>query len=121
MRVLRLNWVGTRTAELGSTVGFFRDVLGFAVLDDPGDFTVLALPDGATVEVFGPQSPDNTHLTAPVAGFEVADLAAAEQEMRAAGTQIVLPITGGDERVWLHFRAPDGHVYELNEDRGRRP
>ena len=120
MQVLRLNWVGTRTPEQASTVAFFRDVLGLPVLDDPGDFTVLAVPGGATVEVFGPGSPYNAHLTSPVAGFEVTDLAAAEQELRAAGAEIVLPITGGDGRRWLHFRAPDGHLYELSEDHGGR-
>jgi hypothetical protein len=36
---------------------------------------VLKVPGGATVEVFGPTSPYNEHLTHPVAGFLVASLA----------------------------------------------
>ena len=117
--MLRLSWVGTRTDAYSSTVGFFRDVLGLPVIEDPGDFTVLEVPDGATVEVFGPDSPFNRHLTSPVAGFQVADLAEAERELRDAGVEIVLPRSGGPDRSWLHFRAPDGHLYELAEDRTR--
>jgi catechol 2,3-dioxygenase-like lactoylglutathione lyase family enzyme len=117
MQVLGMSWLGTRTAAFDDTVRFFRDLLGLRIIAEPDGFTVFAVPDGSTVEVFGPQSRFNSHLTAPVAGFEVTDLAAAEQELREAGTEIVLPLTGGDERRWLHFRAPDGHVYELMEQR----
>jgi catechol 2,3-dioxygenase-like lactoylglutathione lyase family enzyme len=78
---------------------------------------VLEVPDGATVEVFGPASPYNRHLTHPVAGFLVSDLDDAVRELRAAGVEIVLPVQGGQTRSWMHFRAPDGFVYELVEDR----
>jgi len=81
------------------------------------DFAVLEVPDGATIEVFGPSSPYNRHLTHPVAGFLVSDLEEAVAELRAAGVEIVLDVQGGDPRSWVHFRAPDGFVYELVEDR----
>jgi hypothetical protein len=29
----------------------------------------------------------------------------------------VLPIQDGGDRAWMHFRAPDGFVYELVEER----
>ncbi len=119
MQVLRLSWVGTRTDAYEPTVRFFREVLRLPVIEDPGDFTVLEVPDGSTVEVFGPDSAWNRHLTSPVAGFQVADLTEAERELRDAGAEIVLPPTGGPDRSWLHFRAPDGHLYELAEDRTR--
>ena len=117
VKIIRLSWVGTRTVQFDASVAFFRDVLQLAVLSDPGDFTVFAVPDGSTVEVFGPKSSYNEHLTAPTVGFQVDNLAAADEELRTAGIEIVLPITGGEDRVWLHFRAPDGHVYELLEIR----
>ena len=120
MRLSRLSWVGTRTTDYDATVGFFRDVLGLAVIEDSGGFTALAVPDGSTVEVFGPTSSFNPPLTTPVAGFEVDDLEAAEQELRDAGSEIVLPISGGPDLRWLHFRAPDGHLYELSEPRQGR-
>ncbi len=117
MEVLSLTWVGTRTTEYTATVAFFRDVLGLGVHSTETDFAVLNVPDGATVEIFGPASEYNQHLTHPVAGFLVADLDSAVKELEAAGAEIVLPVQHGDPRSWLHFRAPDGFVYELAADR----
>jgi catechol 2,3-dioxygenase-like lactoylglutathione lyase family enzyme len=116
MRVLSLAWLGVRTNEYSATASFFTDVLGLGVNSSEADFLVLDVPGGATVEIFGPASPYNRHLTHPVAGFLVADLATAADELRAAGTEIVLPVQRGGTRSWLHFRAPDGFVYELVED-----
>jgi catechol 2,3-dioxygenase-like lactoylglutathione lyase family enzyme len=116
MRVLSLVWVGTRTTEYAATVAFFRDVVGLPEHSSEPDFTVLEVPGGATVEVFGPASEYNRHLTHPVAGFRVDDLEGAEAELQAAGIEIVLPRQLGGSRSWLHFRAPDGFVYELVED-----
>ena len=117
VEVLSLAWVGTRTAEYAATLAFFRDVVGLGVHAEEPDFAVLDVPGGATVEIFGPASDFNRHLTHPVAGFLVSDLPAAVAELEAAGIEIVLPMTGGDGRHWMHFRAPDGFVYELAEDR----
>ena len=113
MRVLSLVWVGTRTTEYTATVAFFTEVLGLGVHSSEPDFAVLDIPDGSTVEVFGPASQYNEHFTHPVAGFLVSDLDDAVTELRAAGVEIVLPVQGGETRSWLHFRAPDGFVYEL--------
>jgi catechol 2,3-dioxygenase-like lactoylglutathione lyase family enzyme len=121
MDVLSLVWVGTRTNEYAATVAFFRDVLGLGVQVSEPDFAVLDVPDGATVEVFGPTSEFNPHLTHPVAGFLVADLDEAVAELRAAGVEIVRDVQGGDARSWVHFRAPDGFVYELVEAREELP
>jgi catechol 2,3-dioxygenase-like lactoylglutathione lyase family enzyme len=117
MRVLSLAWVGTRTTEYTATLAFFRDVLGLGVHSSETDFAVLDVPDGATVEIFGPASRYNRHLTHPVAGFLVSNLDDAVAELRAAGVEIVLPVAGGETRSWVHFRAPDGFIYELVEDR----
>ena len=116
MKVRALRWLGTRTAEHDATAAFFRDVLGLPVEHAERDFTVLRIADGATVEIFGPESEFNAHLTHPVAGFLVEDLDAATAELEAAGAEIVLPRQGGDGKAWLHFRAPDGFVYELTEE-----
>jgi nicotinamidase-related amidase/catechol 2,3-dioxygenase-like lactoylglutathione lyase family enzyme len=113
MQTLKLAWLGTRTAAYGPTVAFFRDVLGLTVVVEKTDFAVLGLRDGATVEVFGPRSEHNPHLTSPVAGFLVDDIERAAEELIAAGAEIVLPLQVAGDRGWLHFRAPDGHLYEL--------
>jgi catechol 2,3-dioxygenase-like lactoylglutathione lyase family enzyme len=120
MRVRGLVWVGTRTAEHDATARFFREVMGLGEQVVEPDFSVLDVPGGATVEVFGPTSEFNRHLTHPVVGFRVDDVAAAAAELEAAGVEIVLPLQRGGPRSWLHFRAPDGFVYELAEDRAGR-
>jgi catechol 2,3-dioxygenase-like lactoylglutathione lyase family enzyme len=116
MRVLALAWVGTRTTDYAATLSFFKDVLGLNVNSSETDFAVRDVPGGATVEVFGPTSQYNQHLTHPVAGFLVSDLETAVAELQAAGVEIVLPVQHGEPRSWMHFRAPDRFVYELVED-----
>lgn len=116
MNVTALVWIGTRTASFDATRNFFEGVLGLSAEVDQPDFAVFGVPDGSTVEVFGPSSEYNQHLTHPVAGFRVTDLGDAVRDLEAAGVEIVLPPQGGEDRAWLHFRAPDGFVYELVQD-----
>jgi predicted enzyme related to lactoylglutathione lyase len=108
VRILGLSWVGTRTDEHDAVVKFFQEVLGLAVRHAEQDFTVLTVPDGSTVEVFGSDSGYNQHLTSPVAGFSVTDLDEALADLLQAGVEIVLPVRRGETGAWLHFRAPDG-------------
>jgi catechol 2,3-dioxygenase-like lactoylglutathione lyase family enzyme len=120
MEVVKLAWVGTRTDNAGATVAFFRDVLGLSLeIDRPG-FWMMKLPDGSKVEVFGPDSDVNRHFTTgPVAGFLVDDVDGAAAELRAAGAEILLgPVADEHGNAWVHFRAPDGNVYEFTHDPG---
>lgn len=120
MDVVKLAWVGTRTDNADATVAFFRDVLGLRLeIDRPG-FWMMKLPDGSKVEVFGPDNDVNRHFTTgPVAGFLVDDLDSAAAELRAAGIEILHgPVTDEHGNGWVHFRAPDGNVYEFTRDPG---
>jgi catechol 2,3-dioxygenase-like lactoylglutathione lyase family enzyme len=120
VEVAKLAWVGTRTDNADATVAFFRDVLGLRLeLDQPG-FWMLKLPDGSKVEVFGPDSDVNRHFTTgPVAGFLVDDVAGAAAELRAAHVEILLgPVVDEHRNAWVHFRAPDGNIYEFTQDPG---
>lgn len=120
MEIIKLAWVGTRTENAGPTVEFFRDVLGLRLEAEHEGFWMLTLPDGSKVEVFGPESPVNRHFTTgPVAGFLVDDVFGAAAELRAAGVEILLePQTDDHGNAWVHFRAPDGNVYEFTQDPG---
>jgi catechol 2,3-dioxygenase-like lactoylglutathione lyase family enzyme len=120
MRIMKLAWVGTRTGNAESTVAFFRDVLGLSPEDDGPDFWKLKLSDGSNVEVFGPDSPINRHFTTgPVVGFLVDDVLGATAELRSAGVEILLePESDDSGNAWVHFRAPDGNVYEFTQDPG---
>jgi catechol 2,3-dioxygenase-like lactoylglutathione lyase family enzyme len=120
MRIVKLAWVGTRTGNAAPTVAFFREVLGLRLeLSRPG-FWMLKLPDGGKVEVFGPDSEINRHFTTgPVAGFLVDDVQDAIAELRSAGVEILLVSAVDDSgNAWVHFRAPDGNIYELTQDPG---
>ncbi|WP_210506338.1 VOC family protein [Naasia sp. SYSU D00057] len=110
MQVRRLGWVGTRTERAEELARFYGEVLGLPLVHSEPDFWVFELPDGSHVEVFGPRAPDHDHFTTgPVAGFAVADLPSAVEELRAAGIEL-LGVAGP---TWQHFRGPDGNVYEL--------
>ena len=118
MEIIKLAWVGTRTNKAQATVAFFRDLLGLRLeLDEPG-FWMMKLPDGGKVEVFGPDSDINRHFTTgPVAGFLVDDVQSATAELRSADVEIVYgPISDGYGNAWVHFRAPDGNIYEFTHD-----
>ena len=120
MQIRKLAWLGTRTERPDLMVAFCRDVLGLRLdMELPG-FWMMTLPDGAKVEVFGPETDMNRHFTAgPVAGFLVDDVYAATEELRYAGVEILLaPETDDQGNAWVHFRAPDGFVYELTQDPG---
>jgi catechol 2,3-dioxygenase-like lactoylglutathione lyase family enzyme len=118
VEVIKLAWVGTRTENAYPTVAFFRDVLGLRLeVDQPG-FWKMELPDGSKVEVFGPDSDMNRHFTTgPVAGFLVDDVQTATEELRSADVEILSgPSTDQSGIAWVHFRAPDGNIYELTHD-----
>jgi catechol 2,3-dioxygenase-like lactoylglutathione lyase family enzyme len=120
VQIIKLAWVGTRTESPEPTVAFFRDLLGLRLdMTLPG-FWMLKLPDGSKVEVFGPETEMNRHFTTgPVAGFLVDDVASATEELRAAQVEILLePEVDESGNAWVHFRAPDGYIYELTQDPG---
>lgn len=113
-------WVGTRTHDAEPTAAFFRDVLGLRVAMTEPDFWVLMLDDGSKVEVFGPGTEMNRHFTTgPVAGFLVDDVRTAAEEVRASGGEILYESeVDGSGNAWVHFRAPDGNIYEFTQDPG---
>lgn len=74
----------------------FRDVLGLAARPTEHDRTVLDVPNGSTVEVFGPASPYSEHLKIPAVRLLVDDVAQAASELQVAGAEIGLPIQHGD-------------------------
>jgi catechol 2,3-dioxygenase-like lactoylglutathione lyase family enzyme len=123
VEVKGVRWIGVGTNRLADMRAFAIDVLGMRpVGQDREDFVELGMADGAKVELFGSRdSADGTWLFASnpvVAGFLVDDIEAAVAELaRTPGVELL-----GELRVtpsgyaWQHFRAPDGHVYELTAD-----
>jgi catechol 2,3-dioxygenase-like lactoylglutathione lyase family enzyme len=99
MRVRGIRWVGVDTTHVTEMRAFAIDVLGLRIDGEDGDdFVELAMADGSKLELFGsPAVADGPWLFEAdpvVAGFLVDDI----------------------HYAWQHFRAPDGHVYELTAD-----
>jgi catechol 2,3-dioxygenase-like lactoylglutathione lyase family enzyme len=114
MDVKGIGWLGTRTERFDEMVRFATDVLGLTPAVNRSDLAVFKLADGDEFEVFGPGNNDLPYPDVPVAAFLVADVETARAEMEAKG----VPFLGSTERhgeyAWAYFRAPDGHVYEIN-------
>ena len=119
MRVKGIAWLGTRTDRFNEMVHFARDVLG---LSEPyrlkHDFAVFDLPNGDLFEIFGPSDTDHRFMTCPVGGFLVDDVEEARAEMERKGVTFIGPVhRASDGNAWTHFRASDGHVYEITSGR----
>jgi catechol 2,3-dioxygenase-like lactoylglutathione lyase family enzyme len=115
MKARGLVWLGTRTRNFDDTVRFFGDTLGLRKSHEEPDFTVFRLPNGDTVEVFGPGDTGHEHFdSGPVAGFLVDDVREARADLEAAGISFLSPVEESDDgAAWSHFRGPDGNVYEV--------
>jgi catechol 2,3-dioxygenase-like lactoylglutathione lyase family enzyme len=123
VEVKGIRWLGIGTERVSLMRSFATEVLGLRVVGENTEhFVELAMGDGAKLELFGAaaraDSPWLFESNPVVAGFLVEDIEAARDELARTpnvellGELRVLP--GG--YAWQHFRAPDGHVYELTAD-----
>jgi catechol 2,3-dioxygenase-like lactoylglutathione lyase family enzyme len=123
MRVLRLCWLGIPTDEYDAMVRLLRDVMGLHVEFEEPTTTELSLPSGDRVQVFAPGDPYfeffGGHASGSVALFEVEDVRTARADLAAAGITVIGAIESDSTWEWLHFRAPDGNLYELASRRPR--
>jgi hypothetical protein len=117
MRVLRLCWLGIPAEQYEPMVRLLRDIMGLRVEFEQPTTTELSLSSGDRVQVFAPGDPYfaffSEQASGPVALFEVDDVQGAESELVAAGIEVVGPIDRDSNWQWLHFRGPDGNLYEL--------
>ena len=111
-----LAWLGTRTDNYEELVSFWRDVLGMRLSHADAAMSVLELPDGSKVEVFGPRDDEHDFFTTgPVAGFLVEDVERARSYLEERGVGFIGPIHREGAMAWSHFRGPDGNVYEITQ------
>jgi catechol 2,3-dioxygenase-like lactoylglutathione lyase family enzyme len=117
MQVRNIRWVGTATPEYTAMAAFARDVLGMRVGFEEEATTELLTLDGDAFQVFGPGDDYHEffgrHARGPVPLFEVDDVQAAREELVRAGIEVIGDIAHDSTWEWIHFRAPDGHLYEL--------
>jgi catechol 2,3-dioxygenase-like lactoylglutathione lyase family enzyme len=113
MRILGITFAGTATASRPEMSSFVEDVLGLSRTQLEGvEADLFAMPDGSMFAVASPGGMGSTERTL---GFLVDDLDAAAGELRDAGIRTDAEISSNASQRYLHFRAPDGSLYELVE------
>ena len=112
VRILGVCFAGTSTADRHRMTQFVTDVLGLPRRHVEGEEAdVFELPDGSS---FAVASPGGMGDSARSLGFLVTSLDEAVADLNAAGIATDEP-TSNDLERYVHFTAPDGHLYELVE------
>jgi catechol 2,3-dioxygenase-like lactoylglutathione lyase family enzyme len=98
-------------------VDFVREVLGLRVNFQEPTTVEFSTSEGDQIQLMAPADPYydffTQHAAGPVPLFEVDDVHLARCELETAGIEVI-GATGRDSRwEWIHFRAPDGNLYEL--------
>jgi glyoxylase I family protein len=117
MRILGLAFAGTSTAGRSQMSQFLRATFGLQTVKVSGvDADVFDLPDGSSFAVAdaGGMGTDRT------IGFLVEGLEEAIDQLRGLGMEVDSRIAANERWRYAHFRAPDGHVYELMEPRSSK-
>lgn len=133
MKVTHLCFLGIRTNNFPETVQFFHEVLGLPIRFEKELLTGLTLASGRRdmVEIFGQPAIDTRLFPVeagdgPIIAFAVDDLESAYRELIETGVEVIGQIVWasdfkGQEQStgygWVFFRAPDGKVYTLIQDR----
>jgi catechol 2,3-dioxygenase-like lactoylglutathione lyase family enzyme len=117
MEVRNLRWIGIQTQHYDAMVRLFRDVMGLGLAFEESSTIEFATTEGDAVQVMGPGDPYfdffEEHANGPVPLFEVEDVGQARSELEAAGIEIVGDAASDGRWEWIHFRGPDGNLYEL--------
>jgi glyoxylase I family protein len=115
MKVTGIGFAGTATDRRTEMSAFVSEVLGLTREWVGGiESDLFALPDGSSFAVASPGGMGDTDRSL---GFLVDDLDQAAAELRAAGVPVDDEVSANDRCRYLHFRAPDGRLYELVERR----
>jgi catechol 2,3-dioxygenase-like lactoylglutathione lyase family enzyme len=121
MQVRNIRWVGIPTTNYEAMVTFLRETMGLRVSFQEATTAELSTQDGDQVQVMAPGDPYfeffTQEATGPVPLFEVDDVHRARAELEAEGIEIVGAPGRDNGWEWVHFRAPDGNLYELGSRR----
>jgi catechol 2,3-dioxygenase-like lactoylglutathione lyase family enzyme len=117
MEVRNIRWVGVPTDDYAAMVRFMRDVMGLRTNFEESNTIEFSTSEGDEVQLMAPGDPYydffRRHAAGPVPLFEVDDVHGARKEFEQAGIEIVGPCGRDSTWEWIHFRAPDGNLYEL--------
>jgi glyoxylase I family protein len=114
MNIDGLVFAGSSTDQAAKMGVFVIEVLGLDQVDVPdSDASFFAVADGS---MFAVASSDGMGSSRSV-GFRVTDLEVAWNELRELGVETDDEVNENERYRYVHFVAPDGHVYELVEER----
>ncbi len=115
MEIRGIGFVGSHTEAHEEMSSFLRDVLGLRLITVDGvGATLFAAGNGDVFAVARPTEEDDA--AERTIGFLVIDLGEAVAELHEAGVETD-GIGENDRWRYTHFRAPDGKLYELVEER----
>ena len=113
MIVKGIVFAGTATSARPEMRQFLHEVLGMVPVSVPGvEADLFDLPDGSSFAVASPQGMGATERSV---GFLVDDVDQAMAELTSAGVPVDAQVSSNERERYVHFTAPDGHVYELVE------
>jgi catechol 2,3-dioxygenase-like lactoylglutathione lyase family enzyme len=117
MEVRNIRWVGIPVQNYDAMAAFLGQVLGLRVNFQESTTAEFSTVEGDQIQIMAPGDPYYDFFTENAAGpvplFEVSDVHRARGELEEAGIEVI-GATGRDSRwEWIHFRAPDGNLYEL--------
>jgi len=116
MRLLGIVWMGVQSPNFEAMATFMERLMGAPAPRQEEGFRLWSFPNGDIIELYADGTKPSFE-NAPVVGFRVDDLEAGRQLLVEIGAEIV----GGygpneDGYQTVHFRAPDGNIYELTYD-----
>jgi catechol 2,3-dioxygenase-like lactoylglutathione lyase family enzyme len=115
MKVKGLSWVGVGTDNYEEAFRFFTEVMGLEVAVTADRQAILHVGEGQQLEIFGRDGPGKTLNSPPTIAFEVDDVAAAREELLAAGIELIGEIGRWNGFEWQYFRTADGHTFEVKK------
>ena len=103
-----------------ATKALMMQVFGLVPMMELEGIVVFAMPNGSIIELYLPHAtPPYGYNNAIAFGFRVDDIEAASQALAQAGYELLGEITrvADLKYAFRHFRAKDGRVYGLNEQK----
>lgn len=117
MEVRNIRWVGIPTHDYVAMVTFLQEVLGLGVDFREETTAEFSTSEGDQIQVMAPGDVYYDFFTSnasgPVPLFEVDDVHQARRELEEAGAEVIGATAHDSNWEWIHFRAPDGNLYEL--------
>ena len=117
VEVRNIRWIGVPTENYDAMRELLERVMGLRVNFDEPTTVELETTEGDEIQLMALGDPYFDffldHARGPVPLFEVDDVHAARAELEAAGIAIIGDLGRDSRWEWIHFRAPDGNLYEL--------